>query len=160
LIFVALGTHEQPFSRAIEMIKPLTERDDLVIQHGETPTDETFQRTTWMKFVEYERIRNLIAESTHVVCHAGVGLIMTSLLAGKRPIVIPRLARYGEHVDDHQFQIAREFANAGRVVLLTDDDDVAAALERADAPLVSTQPATDLSQHVWRRLDLGDASPE
>lgn len=41
-----------------------------------------------------------------VVTHAGVGTIMNLLDMGIYPVVVPRMSRRKEHVDDHQVQIA------------------------------------------------------
>jgi UDP-N-acetylglucosamine transferase subunit ALG13 len=41
-----------------------------------------------------------------VVCHAGVGTLMRAWELGKYPVVVPRRRHRGEHVDDHQLQIA------------------------------------------------------
>lgn len=42
---------------------------------------------------------------------------MSGLLKGKPVIVVPRLEKYHEHVDDHQQQIAEAFA--GKTVFYT-----------------------------------------
>jgi UDP-N-acetylglucosamine transferase subunit ALG13 len=68
-----------------------------------------------------------------IVCHAGVGTIMTALSVGKHPVVLPRLAMYGEHVDDHQLQITRAFGERGVVVPCLMPDEITAAIERAAA---------------------------
>jgi predicted glycosyltransferase len=56
-----------------------------------------------------------------VVSHAGVGSIMLARRCGKVPIVVPRLRRLEEAVDDHQVQLARRLAGLGVVVLVEDD---------------------------------------
>jgi len=39
---------------------------------------------------------------------------------GKRPVVVPRLQRHGEAVDDHQLPFARRAAEAGLLTLVED----------------------------------------
>ena len=51
-----------------------------------------------------------------VVCHAGVGSALAALSAGKCPVLVPREAAFGEHVDDHQVQVARLLASRGLVI--------------------------------------------
>ena len=130
LILLLLGTHEQPFRRAIEAVAPLAEDDEVVVQHGHTPRGEAVG-VRWIEFAPYEQIFDLCGAAEAVVSHAGVGTIMTALAASKTPVVIPRLARYGEHVDDHQLQIARAFEERELVVVLTENEDVSAAIARA-----------------------------
>ncbi len=64
-----------------------------------------------------------------VITHAGVGSILVTLMNGKRPIVVPRLARFGEHVDDHQLELARRLSEIGVVTLIEDPDELASALQ-------------------------------
>ncbi len=77
-------------------------------------------------------------EASAVVCHAGVGTILSALGTGKQPIVLPRLRQYGEHVDDHQLQITRAFANRAIVIACFDGDDIIECVSQArTAPLAS-----------------------
>ena len=45
-----------------------------------------------------------------MVAHAGTGIALMALENGKLPILVPRRAMHGEHVDDHQLTIALELA--------------------------------------------------
>jgi UDP-N-acetylglucosamine transferase subunit ALG13 len=56
-------------------------------------------------------------EADVVITHAGVGSILSALRVGKVPVVVPRLARYHEHIDDHQIEIAKLLGNLGLVVV-------------------------------------------
>lgn len=56
-----------------------------------------------------------------VISHAGVGSALTALRCGKRPILVPREAWRGEHVDDHQIQIATELADRDLALSRTPD---------------------------------------
>ncbi len=74
-----------------------------------------------------------------MVTHAGVGSIIVALSNGKRPVVVPRLKRFGEAVDDHQLQFGRRFADAGLVTFVESPDGLADALGGAvshEAPSV------------------------
>jgi UDP-N-acetylglucosamine--N-acetylmuramyl-(pentapeptide) pyrophosphoryl-undecaprenol N-acetylglucosamine transferase len=58
-----------------------------------------------------------------VVAHAGAGISLTALQAGKIPLLAPRLASQGEHVDDHQTEIAR-YLNKLDLAVVADADEV------------------------------------
>src|SRR5205823_1466152 len=81
-----------------------------------------------------------IQECDVAVTHAGVGSALTLFEAGRTPVMVPRGARRGEHVDDHQQLIARELSARGLAVVSTPEDlvwdDVVRAtetvVERAD----------------------------
>lgn len=64
-----------------------------------------------------------------VVTHAGSGSVRDALALGHRPVVVPRLARYGEHINDHQLELVE--ALAARVEAVTDLTDLDAAIARA-----------------------------
>jgi UDP-N-acetylglucosamine--N-acetylmuramyl-(pentapeptide) pyrophosphoryl-undecaprenol N-acetylglucosamine transferase len=63
-----------------------------------------------------------IADADAVIAHAGIGSALAALSAGHRPILIPRSAARGEHVDDHQQQIARELRGLGLAAYREVDD--------------------------------------
>ncbi len=82
----------------------------------------------WIEFMTYESVVDAMARADSVICHAGVGTIMTALMAGHTPVVIPRQAEHGEHVDNHQLDIATRFADRGLVRCITADADLAGLL--------------------------------
>lgn len=45
-----------------------------------------------------------------VVAHAGAGIALSALHHGTLPVLVPRRPDHGEHVDDHQLQIAGSLA--------------------------------------------------
>jgi UDP-N-acetylglucosamine transferase subunit ALG13 len=66
------------------------------------------------------------------VTHAGVGSILLARREGHTPLVVPRLKRLGEHVDDHQVELTEALAADEKVIALWDMAQIAAAV--ADAP--------------------------
>jgi UDP-N-acetylglucosamine transferase subunit ALG13 len=101
------------------------------------------------------------ASADVVISHAGVGSALTALRCGKRPILVPRQAAFGEHVDDHQRQIAAELEGRGLALVRTPDTLTSADLENVRNVGVSvptTLPPIDLETHarptltsLWRR---------
>jgi len=57
---------------------------------------------------------------------------MTALKLGHTPVVIPRLAQLGEHVDDHQLDIATRFAERGLVRCAAPGSDLTLLLTPRD----------------------------
>ncbi len=85
-----------------------------------------------------------------VVAHAGVGTALAALEVGKCPVLVPRRGSWGEHVDDHQIQIARELRARGLAISVEADElrgeDLYAAMRTAvvrcdEAPLFKTETA-------------------
>jgi UDP-N-acetylglucosamine transferase subunit ALG13 len=79
-----------------------------------------------------DELGRLVREARTVVTHGGVGSILFCLDNGKRPIVVPRLRRFAETVDDHQLESARRFSDAGLVTLVDDPALLPDALEHGD----------------------------
>ena len=73
-----------------------------------------------------ERMRELLASSDLVVSHAGVATALQLVANGTPSVPVPRRAAHGEHVDDHQTQIASLFGAAG-LVTVREADEVGAA---------------------------------
>lgn len=132
MILVALGTHQQPFERLLALAADLATVHEVIVQHGHSPPPDWCDPARRVAFVDYEPLMELMGTAEAVICHAGVGTIMTVLSLGKIPVVVPRLARYGEHVDDHQVQIADAFAMRG-LALVYESGDLEEALHLARA---------------------------
>jgi UDP-N-acetylglucosamine--N-acetylmuramyl-(pentapeptide) pyrophosphoryl-undecaprenol N-acetylglucosamine transferase len=70
-----------------------------------------------------------------VVAHTGIGSAIDAMESGKCPVLVPREARHGEHVDDHQRQIAAELAARGLAIYRSAEeltmDDLRAAMDVA-----------------------------
>jgi UDP-N-acetylglucosamine transferase subunit ALG13 len=76
-----------------------------------------------------EELRREIAAADLVISHAGTGSILTALQLGKRPIVVPRRAAHGEHVDGHQNDLATFVAGEGLALVREADEITLADLE-------------------------------
>jgi UDP-N-acetylglucosamine transferase subunit ALG13 len=77
-----------------------------------------FKAVSTLDKPEFDKI---LTESSAVIGHAGIGTIKLALDFNKPLLVMPRLAKYGEVVNDHQVGIAQKFAESGW--LLTADDE-------------------------------------
>jgi UDP-N-acetylglucosamine--N-acetylmuramyl-(pentapeptide) pyrophosphoryl-undecaprenol N-acetylglucosamine transferase len=131
LIVATLGTHEQRFDRMLELVLPLAADEQLVVQHGHTPARPGWDGVRWIDFAPRDEVVEYMRAASAVICHAGVGSIMTALLARKLPVVVPRLRSLDEHVDDHQLQIARELHSRRLAIACMRGDSIALALAAA-----------------------------
>jgi len=126
MLVVSTGTNGKPFDRLLRAVAGLAIDEELVVQHGpSTIRIRGAANVEYFSFVEYQQ---LVAAADTVVTHAGVGSVLVALLAGKRPIVVPRLACLGEAVDDHQLEFGHRLAAAGSAVLVEADGDLGAAV--------------------------------
>ena len=118
MIFVTLGSQKFQFNRLLKKIDELIERkiikDEVFAQIGYSdyqPVNYIFK-----DFLDREEFSNFMKKSTLVITHGGTGAIITAVKAGKKVIAVPRLAQYGEHVDDHQLQLLNQFDGMGIIL--------------------------------------------
>ena len=62
-------------------------------------------------------------QAEFVICHGGVGSIFTALRLRKKVLVVPRLEKYGEHINDHQLEICEQLEKEGYILYLKQDND-------------------------------------
>lgn len=114
MIFVTLGTHELPFKRLLEYIEKLDIDDEVIIQSGNTEFSSMKYKV--VPFMDSNDFDNIINQCDLVICHAGVGTILSALKKNKKIIALPRLSKYNEHNDDHQLEIATKFDKKGYII--------------------------------------------
>ena len=141
MIFVTVGNATQPFSRLINAMIALRTSgaidEQLVIQHGYTPPPDWSE--PMFAFMKNELFEEHIRRASVIVAHAGCGTLMSCIRAGKMPVAVPRLRAFGEHVNDHQLQLADGLAVQQRVIVCRDLDRLAASISRARG-MKQTQP--------------------
>jgi beta-1,4-N-acetylglucosaminyltransferase len=131
VILVTVGTNEARFDRLLRALEDLPGGTDLFVQHG--PSAIRPAGATCTDYLGFEELVEKMRQARAVVTHAGVGSVLTALLNGTRPIVVPRLQRFGEAVDDHQLHFGRRAESAGLVTLVEDITDLGRAIERHQA---------------------------
>lgn len=117
MILVLLGTQNNSFTRLLQAIQENIENkvitDNVIVQAGFTKFESKDMKIFSM--IDKNKFSKLQDEADLIITHAGVGSIISSLEKGKKVIVVPRLKRYNEHVNDHQIQIAKKFKQQGYV---------------------------------------------
>jgi UDP-N-acetylglucosamine transferase subunit ALG13 len=127
VIFVTAGTLHYPFDRMLHAVAALPGDEEVVVQCA-APWQAS-ARVRWIRDLPYDELAAYMRDARVVVSHAGVGSVLTALRLGRRPVVVPRLERYGEAVDDHQLAFGRKLAELGHVVLVEDPRTLAHAIE-------------------------------
>lgn len=122
MIFAAVGTQKFPMDRLLNELERLAGAglisEPVFVQSGTSACALPHLQSS--PYLSREEMDKMVAGCSIMICHAGVGSILTALKAGKKVIVVPRLAAFGEHVDDHQLEIAQSFARAGYVRTVED----------------------------------------
>lgn len=112
---VTLGTEDYDFRRAVRQVLQVLPPDvDVTWQTG--ATDVTGLGIKGYRSIPGQELRRAIGDADVVIAHAGTGSVLTALELGKIPVLIPREARFDEHVDDHQMLTARELSRRGLAI--------------------------------------------
>ena len=126
MIFATVGSSTIPFDRLVRALENVETDEDLVVQTGVSRVRPRDAKV--LDYLAYDEFVALIRAARVVITHAGAGSVITTLGAGKRPIVVPRRAAQREAVDDHQVSFARRTAELGLVTLVEDVSLLEAAL--------------------------------
>jgi UDP-N-acetylglucosamine transferase subunit ALG13 len=129
VILVSTGTNGKPFDRLLRAVAELKLNEELVLQHG--PSNIRPAWATCVATTSFDEFSELVRRARVVITHAGAGSVLIALAHARRPLVIPRLARFREAVDDHQLDFARRLDAAGLVTVAYDPDTLGPMLEFA-----------------------------
>ena len=130
MIFVSVGTNEARFDRLLRAVETLEATEDVVVQHG--PSDVRPAGATCVDYVSFEQMTENLRRARVAILHAGVGSVLAALASGAKPVVVPRLQRFGEAVDDHQVGFGRRLHEEGLVELVEDLGRLPQAVARHD----------------------------
>lgn len=115
MIFITVGSQKFQFDRLLKKVDKIIEKGYL--------KDKVFAQTGYCnykpKYFKYKEFLNrdefdkYINECEILLTHGGTGAIIGGVKKNKKVIAIPRNKKFGEHVDNHQYEIVKEFYNMG-----------------------------------------------
>ena len=143
MIFLTVGT-SFPFDRLVRAV------DDLVAQGRVAP--DLFAQVgrggyrprnfASVETLDKKKFDEYFDQAAAVIAHAGMGTITMALERNRPLLVMPRLRRYRELVNDHQLATARRFAQLGHVLAAYEITELPAKIDL----LHTFQPAPRASQ--------------
>ncbi|OEY73225.1 PssE/Cps14G family polysaccharide biosynthesis glycosyltransferase [Salegentibacter salarius] len=145
MIIVLLGTFPTAFERPLIEIDRLCKEglitEEVIVQSGHTQFDSEYLKMR--PFIAPDELTELYRQARVVITQAGTGSLIKGMKLNKRIIAIPRLAKYGEVVDDHQEEILHEFTKQNYILPWTEDVALEEVLHKIDdfepSPYVSTK---------------------
>ena len=130
MILVLLGTQNNSFHRLLEEveknIKDKTINEEVIVQAGYTK-----YQSDKMKIIDLmskEQLSKFQDEASLIITHGGVGSIVSSIEKGKKVIAVPRKHEYGEHVNNHQEEIVKDFNSKGYIIGIENVEDLKQAI--------------------------------
>jgi len=125
MIFLPVGT-QFGFDRLVQAV------DDAIA--GKVIQDEVFAqigpgkyKPASMKYVinlGKEEFDNIFNSCDAIISHAGMGNIALAMKNQKPLLVLPRLKKYGEVVNNHQVDTARKFEELGHILAAYDEKEL------------------------------------
>ena len=147
MIFLTVGSQKFPFDRLLEAV-------DRLIQEGKInePVFAQIGHSTYIpkyypcqRFLTKEEMERQMQPADLVLTHGGTASIIESVGKGKQVVAAARLAKYGEHVDDHQTEIIRKFVQDQIIEGVYEMEELDSALRAARAkphkPYISQRDA-------------------
>ena len=151
---VTVGTDHHRFDRLMDWLESWQAKhpDEVawIVQHG---ASRPMRGATAHDMMPRSELLDLLRTADVVITQGGPGGIMDARECGKLPIVVPRLARLDEVVDDHQIAFAEQLAARGMVVAAQTEQQLHAALDRAlsdPAQFVASAEASNVAASVAR----------
>ena len=131
-IFITLGSQKFQFNRILVAVDKLCEKKvicgkDVFAQIGYS--DYLPKNFSYKKFLDRDEFSTIMSKADIVITHGGTGAIIGAVKKGKKVIAVPRRAKYGEHVDDHQLQLVGQFKELQLICECDDVEKIGEALE-------------------------------
>lgn len=109
MIFVTVGTHEQPFNRLIKKVDELVYKglikEHVIMQIGFSTYGP--KNCEWHKMMSFEEMQDCFKNARIVITHGGPSSFIEALSFNKVPVVVPRQEKYHEHVNNHQVDFVK-----------------------------------------------------
>lgn len=140
MIFVTVGVHYKGFDRLVKKMDEIAGKinEKVIMQIGSTKYKP--KNSQYFNFIESDdEILNLYSQARIVVSHAGAGSALTAIRLSKPTILVPRLKKYGEHIDDQQLELAEALSKEGKVIAVYDVEQLESSLKEADRLIIGSK---------------------
>lgn len=131
MIFITLGSQKFQFNRLLKTVDELVERgiikEEVFAQIGYSDYKPT--NYNYKQFLDRDEFAAMEGKADNVITHGGTGAIIGAVKKEKKVIAVARRAKYGEHVDDHQLQIIKQFENQNLICGITDVNELEKAVD-------------------------------
>jgi UDP-N-acetylglucosamine transferase subunit ALG13 len=136
MIFITVGT-DHPFDRLIKAVDHWAAtrgRHDFYAQVGRHAWKPNF--IPFVEMLPHAELLDCIHSAELIISHAGMGTILSAIKFRKKIIVLPKLAKLGEHRNDHQMATCRRLLNHSVVNIAFTESDIFQMLENPDLLIV------------------------
>jgi UDP-N-acetylglucosamine transferase subunit ALG13 len=156
MIFLTVGT-QFPFDRLIKAVDGAFDEglidEEIFAQIGQSSyKPRNFES---VRSLEKGLFDDYIRKASSVIGHAGMGTITIALNHDKPLLVMPRLEKNGEVVNDHQVAIARKFEELNFILVAYQGEDLPERIKklRSFVPRPRRNHAKAVADRIARFLD-------
>ena len=126
MIFVTLGSAVKgiEFTRLIRKMDEIAGKldEEVIMQIGTVPYEP--QNAKYFRYAAYQENLSYFQRASLVVGHGGTGTILNALKFQIPIVVVPRRHSYGEHVDDHQVELAQRLVGNELIKVVYDIEEL------------------------------------
>ena len=105
MILVTVGTQKIKFDRLYGYIKDLKD-DEIIVQAGVNEWNDLPSNFKIFDYIPYDKMKRYLNKADIIITHGGPSNIIIGIKKNKKVIVVPRLKKYKEHINDHQLIFA------------------------------------------------------
>lgn len=131
MIFCTVGS-QAPFDRFLKII------DEIAPELCEDVIAQTYKNRYQVKnikvvdFLPPDEFQDLFSSARLIVSHAGMGTIISAMTLNKPIIIFPRIAKFGEHRNEHQLATAEKMKELGYVYVANNAEELRELLLNPD----------------------------
>ncbi len=145
MILVSLGTQDKSFVRLLKMLEEALVSchitDKVVVQAGFTKYQS--ERMQVIDYLDMKQFEELLGKCDLLLCHGGVGTMLSAMKLNKKIIASPRLAQFHEHHNDHQREVINSFKEKGYILACENVEELVQCLNE----IKDFNPTTFESNH-------------
>ena len=132
MIFVTVGTHEQPFDRLLVAINHYAaeknlSKEQIIVQKGFSKLK--LENVTSEAMFSAKQMNSFYNEAEVIITHGGPGSMFPAWLLGKQVVAVPRQHQFKEHVDDHQVEFCEFVEKSGKAICVHNISALPLAIE-------------------------------
>ena len=127
MIFCTIGT-QAPFDRFLKIVDEVAADIDEEIVAQVYKSHYQAKNIKTVNFLPPDEFQELFKSARMIVAHAGMGTIISAMQQEKPIIVFPRIAKLGEHRNEHQLATAEKMKELGYVYVANTAEELKSLL--------------------------------
>ncbi len=146
MIFCTIGT-QAPFDRFLKIVDEVAADIDEEIVAQVYKSHYMAKNIKTVDFLPPDEFQRLFSAARMIISHAGMGTIISAMQLHKPIVVFPRIAKLGEHRNEHQLATAEKMKELGYVYVANTAEELSALMKKTDL-----RPLHELGEYASKSL--------